>query len=344
MKKKLSLILAALLVCGTIPSFASCDQEIKNVILIIGDGMGENHIENTLSYFDLSTPKFIKDKQCYIGTNSLNPVTDSAAAGTALATGTKVANGSVARHEGVDLTSISELALAAGKKVGVVTTDTLDGATPSAFSAHANNRNDSADIIECQINSGIHLLMGKTGSNYLKHSETFIENGYSFAYDTQSLYQYQDSEKLLANIPDVSSEYIKENGYAFQLKKMAEFAIEFLDNEEGYFLMIEGAYIDKYSHNNNLHAALSETRSLIDTINYLYKKVGRDTAIIITADHETGDLQKATSKEELDEFLYRSDDHTDTRVPLFAKNFTYDFGENPENTVVFEACKYLLGL
>jgi alkaline phosphatase len=125
---------------------------------------------------------------------------------------------------------------------------------------------------------------------------------------------------------------------------MAEFAIEFLENEEGYFLMIEGAYIDKHSHNNNIHSALSETRSLIDTIDYLYKKAGRDTALIITADHETGDLQKATSKEEIDDFLYRSTDHTDTSVPLYAKNFSYDFGENPENTIVFEVCKYLLGV
>ena len=87
----------------------------KNVILVIGDGMGENHILNTLTYFDLENPNFFQGRHGSLATHSAdNIITDSAAGATAFSTGVKVNNGEVAQHDGVDLESISELALKAG--------------------------------------------------------------------------------------------------------------------------------------------------------------------------------------------------------------------------------------
>ena len=349
-KKITAFLCATTLICSSI-SFIGCvhtthveENEIKNVILFIGDGMGENHLNNTLTYFDLDTPNFFQGRQGYIATHSANnPITDSAAGATALATGHKVNNGEVAYHNGENLTSISELALAAGKKVGVVTTDSLSGATPAGFSSHAKNRGDVEDIATGQATSQIHLLMGEMGSGvYENYFPDFMENGYAVPTSPTKMNIYANRQKLVATLPNIRSEYIAGCEAHFQLKEMVSFALDFLENENGYFLMIEGAYIDKFSHNNDLIPALCETRSLIDCMSFLYETVSDDTALILTADHETGGLIKATTKTEISNALYRSDDHTAANVPLFIKNFTYTYNGTPQNTEIFNLCKTLL--
>ena len=273
-------------------------------------------------------------------------MTDSAAAATALATGHKVNNGEVARHDGKDLTSISQLAMQAGKRVGVVTTDTLDGATPAAFSSHANDRGDSLDILRGQASSNIHLLMGESSTLYTTNFPLFEENGYTTLSSQTWLESSLQSEKLLVTLPNIRSQYAPMCEDHFQLKDMAAFAVQYLDNENGYFLMIESAYIDKYSHKKVFDNAMCEVRSLFDTIEYLRGVVGDDTAIIITADHETGKLEKGATMYEMNDDLYGSSSHTNRGVPLFVHNFNLQIKNHttPQNTVVFDICKTLLKL
>ncbi len=348
--QKKTLITTLLAATMALTNFVGCNNlgveaEIKNVILVIGDGMGENHMENALTYFDLERPSFFDDRAGSLATRSADSdVTDSAAAATALATGKKVNNGEVSRHNGKDLTSISQLALKAGKRVGVVTTDTLDGATPAAFSSHANNRDDDTDIINGQMTSDIDLLMGERSNLYGSSFNLFEEHGYDTISSPDYLEKYMDSEKLLVTLPNIRSEYAPYCQNDFQLKEMAAFAIEYLDNDNGYFLMIEGAYIDKYSHNNALELALCETRSLFDCVEYLYSVVGDDTAIIVTADHETGSLDKAESKDMMFDSLYHSSSHTSRDVPLFIHNFTLKYEDVRQNNQIFTICKQLLKL
>lgn len=317
----------------------------KNIILLIGDGMGENHIQNALTYFELENPRFMADRQGSIATKSKNnPVTDSAAAGTALATGQKVNNGEIAYHDGKNIQTIAELAKKAGKKVGIVTTDTLDGATPAAFSSHAKNRGDSNDILACQAASNFDLFIGETDSLYTAQKDDFIQNGYDFAQSPEEMVSYANSDKLIATLPNVRSSYREDKKDDYQLKDIVAFATEFLDNENGYFLMVESAHIDKYSHDNEVVEALCEVRSFFDTMDYLYDTVGEDTAIILTADHETGRLSLAKSKDEVDNFLYHSSGHTGVDVPIFMKNVPYTLTGVVQNTEVFEMCKKLFNL
>lgn len=353
MKKIVSWILA---VCTTLSLGAgvtACgekEREFKNIILVIGDGMGENHILNAIDYFDLETPAFMADQVGYIGTNSLDGVTDSAAGGTALATGKKVHNSNLAQLDEVDLQQITTIAQKAKMKTGVVTTDTLDGATPAAFTAHSPLRTYTNKIMETQSLSGVNLLMGRWSSDYTNRSYTFEEEGYTFAINKEQLSEKKNENKLMGLFTNVDSEYISGRENDFQLKEMTKFAVEYLENDGGFFLMVEGAYIDKYSHNNEVGKALSETRSLIDTISFLYEYAADgETAIFITADHETGGLQRANSKEEINNALYTSTNHTATPVPIFVKNyvwkpekFGYQVGATPENTMVFDACKAII--
>jgi hypothetical protein len=107
---------------------------------------------------------------------------------------------------------------------------------------------------------------------------------------------------------------------------MTKFAVDFLENEEGFFLMVEGAWIDKYSHDNLAHQAMCEVRSLIDTIEFLYD-YARDgeTAIFITADHETGGLKRLEAEQSLSASLYTTGNHTGVNVPLFIKNYKMNY-------------------
>ena len=348
--KKLGAIVlcASMALCGVACQVPSKKSNIKNVILIIGDGMGENHIQNTLMYFDLPTPECINDQEAVVFTYSNNSgVTDSAAAATAMSTGKKVNNGSICYSpSGEKLTSISTLAKNAGKKVGIVTTDTLDGATPAGFSAQAYSRNDSQDIARSQAKSNIDLFMGKSTENYqTRYSQFFMQSGYEVLHGAPQEASAYSGKKVTALLPETRSSYNPDIQNEYQLKDMVAFALDFLQGETGYFLMIEGAYIDKYSHNNQLIPALCETRSLLDTVEYLYQTVGTDTAILFTADHETGKLKKAPNKDLLSDILYNSGDHSATPVPLFLKNCQLDTDASSiENTEIFKICKSLLNL
>ena len=355
MKKIISFVLGLCMTFSLGAGLVGCgdkktERAFKNVILVIGDGMGENHILNTITYFGLETPAFMEDQVGYIGTDSLTGTTDSAAGGTALATGTKVNNSEIGQLNGVNLEQITTIAQNANMKTGVVTTDTLDGATPAAFSAHSPSRNSTNLIISTQKTSNIDLLLGRYSSDYTNRSYDFEDAGYTMVKDTEALEAAKDADKLVGVLPNINSEYIVGSELHYQLKDMTKFAVEYLENEDGFFLMIEGAYIDKHSHSNNLYSMMCETRSLIDTIEYLYEYAADgETAVFITADHETGSLMKANSVEEMDNFLYGSTSHSSTPVPVYVKNyvwkpenFGYRGGINPENTMVFQACKEII--
>ena len=121
---------------------------------------------------------------------------------------------------------------------------------------------------------------------------------------------------------------------------------------EGYFLMIEGAKIDKKSHNSGYRSIEAMMQELIDFNNAVKAVDGiisGDYALIVTADHETGGLLKAENKEQLTNALYTASDHTDTNVPLYFKSTLENVPEILQNqlilnTDIFKLCKYLLAI
>ena len=323
--------------------------EVKNVILFIGDGMGDNHIANCKTMFDLESLPFEADLWGHVSTRALNdPVTDSAAAATAMATGQKVNREEVAYHDGKDLTLITSLAKQAGYKVGIVTTDVLNGATPSGFSAHAKNRDNRRDIINSQLASGIDLFIGESTSTDMyrtTYRQSFEDKGYAFATDWEGMQAAKDEDKLIATLDNVRSDYGDGRDDHVQLDDLVRFAHEFLENDEGYFLMVESAHIDKYSSDLDLDNTLYEVRTLFDAVQVAYDLAEEDTAVIVTADHETGSLEKAESKKDLTNDLYGQDYHSDADVPLYIHNFTLTAeGTVIENTQIFHICKQLLGI
>ena len=293
-------------------------NEVNKCILFIGDGMGEAHVKTAESYFGHAMSFTSFPYKGYVTTSSLNLVgpTDSAAAASALATGIKYQNGVVALNNG-PVKSISEYYKEAGLGVGIITTDNLSGATPAGFSAHANNRSDTKDIINTQLESGIDLLIGAGVDTYTPFEETIKNNGYQFVTSFSDL--KVSSNKILATFNKVS--YHDNSDTNPTLASLALFAYKYMEAnyQDGYFLMIEGAHIDKRSHDNNIISMVNYLNAFDEAINLLYNKLANDSyLILVTADHETGHLDyNGESREEINNGMYKSTGHTSRNVPYY---------------------------
>ena len=294
------------------------DNKIKNVIFLIGDGMGVMSIEKTRfeTGAELSLDSFpVKSLSQTASFNS--SVTDSAAGATALACGVRTNNGAVGVYPD-DLEAKSsypmnlcEFTKSKGMKAGIVTTDSTRGATPGGFSAHTSSRNNTSAITKYQLNSDLDLIWGVKTSTCSKSKAQSA----GFEYVTN----YAEMEALTEgtrSFGQFTGDLWKNDcGEMPNLSQMTEKAIDLLDNgKNGFFLMVEGAHIDKNSHNNNgegMKEALlsfdSAVRSALD-----YAKKDKHTLVVVTADHETGGI---TLKD--GEYIYTTGGHTGADVPLY---------------------------
>lgn len=350
--KKLAVTLACLVVvmfsmvaCApsapTEPTPEIKDGAIKNVILLIGDGFGPNHLINAKKYFDIDKFAFEDDYVCDVTTYSANDaVTDSAAAASALATGQKFNNGEVGYHNFQDVKNIMEYAQEHNMKTGVITSDTLHGATPAGFSAHTNSRHNASEIVDDQIKSGVDLLVGAYANDY-DDWLYMAQNGYQHQSNKiNAVKNLQSDEKCFAMFTDLkpSKNYV-------DFPELIKDSLNFLDNENGFCCMIENANIDKYSHNNDFENTMQEVLYFAQMIEAVYEFVaGRDdTVVLITADHETGGLQVGQTKDELNSSLFTSGGvHTATDVHLWIKfpqaPAQVNYKTKIDNTDIFKIC------
>ena len=332
-------------------SFDQLRGQASKVILLIGDGMGDNHIRNTQLNYDRAMYVDELEYKGHISTSSNHTVcTDSAAAASALATGRKYNNYEVTHHDGVDIASITEQAKAAGYGVAVVTTDVLSGATPACFSAHAPERALTDVIISSQIAGSADLLMGRGSQQYTNAQARFEAVGFRFFSAMDQL--DMNASRLIAAFPSTSSE----NGTdtAPTLSMMTEFAVRYMEQHfpNGYILIAEGAYMDKRSHENNLAGMMRHMRNFDITVESVCRTLSdqQGVAVLVTADHECGGLKLAKNKSELDRSLYTSKHHTAVDVPYFirlqiAAGVPADyFTERMDNTDIYRIMRSLLGV
>ena len=361
MKKILSFFLTIIMIftCGALLS--SCKEQspqlettssVQNLVILIGDGMGENHIKNAKMKYGIESLEFENDFKCKVNTDSKTLIgpTDSAAAATAMATGKSVNNKVVSKDGNKNIETILEYASKNGMKTGVVTTDTLSGATPACFSSHAKERGDSLDILLGQLESNVDLFIGQTNSEYISHASDFRNKGYTVVENFTDLKETKNDEKVVALLDNIKSIYNEELNNQTDFSEIVNFATSHLENENGFVLMVECAHIDKFSHKKNLLPALAEVHTLFDVANTLYaydKAHNNNTAIIITADHETGGLALARDKKYLESStgnsLYKRSGHTNTNVNLYVHNVKFkDQATKVKNTFVFTISKFVI--
>ena len=323
---------------ATTATTASQPEGIRNIIIIIGDGTGDAQLQagelaagKTFCFRDWQHTRSNTDSLHSDGTGG--KLTDSAAGGTALATGQLTSNGKVAQpyNSTDDLKTILDYAKEYGKATGVVSTDTMHGATPASFSGHAATREDALSILNTQLTSDIDLLCASYDSNAGEMRGSIESAGYTFTDFSSKIGKTMEAEKVYWLLD------MKGDSPPDKLEKIVPKAIEFLSKDpDGFVLMIEQAHVDKYCHSNEIEGAQLCANSLNNTVEAILQWCeGRDdTAIIITADHETGGL--SVSSEEIYDHRYKSPQgntlfyqftstgHTQTPVPVYFYGFAAD--------------------
>lgn len=294
------------------------DNDINNVILLIGDGMGVMSIEKTKhetgKALAMDTFEVVSRSQTASFDSS---VTDSAAGATALACGVRTNNGCVGVYpddvnaeRGYPM-NLCEFAKSKGMKTGVVTTDSTRGATPGGFTAHTSSRNNTADITNQQIRSGIDLIWGVATSTCKKAE---VQNaGYEYVADYASMSALAEGTKSFGQF--TGDLWKSDCGSMPTLSQMTTKAIDLLDDgENGFFLMVEGAHIDKNNHSNNGEGMKEALLSFDDAVKAAldYAKSDEHTLVVVTADHETGGITLENG-----EYVYTTTGHTGADVPLF---------------------------
>ena len=319
----------------------------KNIILLIGDGMGPNDIELCREYgkdnFDFG---LVLDRIPHHGLatthSASHKITDSAAAGTALATGTKTTNGYLGMlTDGTSLKNISEIAREKGKKIGIVTDDSITGATPSAFLVHNESRKNYDDIFTAALEFAPEVYIGKV--DFSRYTEA-NEKGFNAAS------RFQQIEHTFSQTGDRTKPFVGFNsGYSTnvtnELFQCTQLALNLLDNEKGFFLMVESCGTDKYGHNNNINGKLSSVTVLDRTLAaiLLFMERNPDTLLIVTSDHETGGVQLPKEGELVSNDLFTTDEHTDTPVRVFAvgQGSEYFHNKTVDNT---DIAKFLISI
>ncbi len=295
-------------------------KEVKNVIYLIGDGMGPLHLEKTKQELgiELTMQTFPLEGRSQTRSAS-SSVTDSAAGATALACGTRTMNGALGVYMydllGVEShpKSLTELCKENGMMTGIVTTDATSGATPSGFSVHVANRDMTEAIDYQQLNSDIDLIWGGTSSIIDDNCE---EYGYTLVKTYDEMMALSEGTKSFAQFDDATWHTEQVNAQTPTLSQMTEKAIDMLDDtDEGFFIMIEGAHIDKNSHSNNSEGMTEALAEFDKTVAYAleYAKADGETLVVVTADHETGGIVLNDDGT----YSYTIDDHSSANVPIF---------------------------
>lgn len=300
----------------------------KNIILFIGDGMGVSHI--TAAYIANGGNLFLNNfKNIGLTTtySATDFITDSGAAATALATGEKTFKYSIGMNaDTIPVKNIREIYQEAGKLTGIVVTATVTHATPAAFVAHREHRNQHEDIALDYYNSDIDLFIGGGYRYFANRSdgidliEKLISKGYHIITEADSL---KDThwEKVAGLIADKHPNS-SSNWYQGFLSDATKFAIENLSNENGFFLMVEGSQIDWGGHNNDISYIIREMLEFDKAIGeaLIFASENNETLVLVVSDHETGGL--AIEDGDLTtgrvKASFASTNHTGSIVPVFA--------------------------
>jgi alkaline phosphatase len=305
MLKKMSFIAAASL------ASASAIAAPKNVIYMIGDGMGPAYLAAYRYYMDNPDTKVVERTvfdELWIGNASTYPdddtvVTDSAAAATALSSTHKTYNGAIAvDHDHQSLTTMMEIAKAKGMQTGIVVTAQINHATPAGFLAHDPSRQNYNQIADDYIDNKVNgqlvadLMLGGGTSYFVRQDRDLVKEF------KQAGYQYTDSWtglKDLNKLPALGLFAPKgfvstlDNPEPLPLKQMTEKALQLLSPaEKGFVVMIEGSQIDWCGHANDIACAMAEMHDFAEAIKVAKAYVDNhpDTILVVTADHETGGL------------------------------------------------------
>ena len=295
----------------------------KNILLFIGDGMGLSQV--TAGKVAKGT---LEMERCpvtgLVTTWSANQlVTDSAAAGTALATGVKTKNGMISQDpDGKKLETVVEFAEEKGKSSGLVVNCAVTHATPAVFASHVPSRKQYTDIADQLAASDVDVLFGGGFDHFSSESLALLQKKMPVVKTADEFYALGTPKKAAALLYPVHPPYAAER--TVSLPELTAKALEILkQDEDGFFLMVEGSQIDWAGHKNDGIHIVSEVVDFDNAVGVGldFAEKDKNTLVLITADHETGGfglLDGSLENHTVDKtgFIYKH--HTATMVPVFA--------------------------
>lgn len=335
----LSIIVTAVLscACSTSKEVISDKNDVnkpKNIILMIGDGMSTPQVYAAMLASDSPTAF-----ECFPITGLVktfsksNKITDSAAGGTAIATGHKTNNGMIGmKADSIAVPSMLDILSQKGLETGVVVTSYITHATPAAFLAKNINRNNYEEIaMDIAKNDKVNLLIGGGRKHFNNRNdkidliEIMEDNGWFYS---DTLMNSCDGDNIMILADDGHLPAYSERGDF--LPQATEFALNKLnENKNGFFLMIEGSQIDFAGHDNDSTYLVDEMLDFNTTINKVLDFAQKDgnTLVVVTADHETGGLTIVDPNQAYTKtnFHFSNGSHSPLLVPIFS------YGPGAEN-------------
>ena len=304
------------------------DNEIRNVIFMIGDGMG---LEQVSCGWVVNRGKLNLDNMTSVGlsrtycTNEL--ITDSGAGGTALAIGMKTAYSHVGTApDSTDVPSVLVMAQQLGKKTGVAVTCNLADATPCDFCCHNEYRYNQDDLIADYVESGVDYISGGGLDNFTVNrkdgrdiTKEMAAAGYKVALTEDELMQAQ--LPVIGILAPDNLPVAEERGDLF--RRTVKHGLDLLSaSENGFVMMIEGSCIDDWLHGNDIGKAMEELLDFDRTLGDVLEWAAADghTLVVVTADHNTGALTLQDGNLETGEIgvAFGSESHNGIAVPVYA--------------------------
>lgn len=329
-------------------------KKVKNVILMIGDGMSLMHVYTAWA---ANRGKLWLENAQATGLSKTwavkKLVTDSGSGGTSLATGVKTVYHAVGVDpEGKPLTSLVDVAKELGKDAGMAVTCRLWDATPCDFCCHNIDRDKEEELVGDYPTSGVDFVFGggaqkftnrKDGRDIFKELQ---KKGYHVSRTLDDFFAYDKNSRIFAVPYDKDTPLPDERGDLLARASMKGISL-MNQNKNGFFMMIEGSQLDDYGHFNQLDLLMKETLDFDQTVGEMMKWAAKDgeTLVVVTADHETGGLTLVNGNKDEGrvECCFSTKDHSGAMVPVYAfgpgaENFTGIF----ENTDVFKKIKKLM--
>jgi len=368
-RSRIRTIVLLLVVGVLLLPISSLAGQAKNIILMIGDGMGPSHFgagwlySNRVLGKELRMVEVMKSgRTAYVVNDTADAiVTESAAAAGQIATGVKMTARalSMAADGKTPVRTILEIAKERGVATGLVTTSGITDATPAAFAAHVPHRSDEASVAAQELQAGVDVLLGGRKQFFLPEAaggkrkdgrdltEEARRAGYAVVGTAGELKQATGSKILgLFNMGNMAYEIDRAKTSEPSLAEMTAKTLEVLSkNPKGFFAMIEAGRIDHAAHRNDAAGTIREVLAFDDAVGVAleFQQKNPDTLIIVTADHETGGMALIGHSKDSKEYIgidLSTIQKSQTSFELIAE----ELGKDPTPEKIREAVKRHLAI
>ena len=284
----------------------------KNIIMVVADGTGPAFVSAYRYFIDNPNTTRIETTifdDILVGGARTYPheqsglVTDSAASATALAAGIKTYNGAI----GMDINkqpveTVLHRARMLGLKTGLAVTSHIVHATPAAYMVANESRRNYAQIADSFYDNRINnkhladIMLGAGWGYFIREDRNLVEafksDGYQYIDNYDDLSSIDNQQPVLGLFGDNSLPWALDDNEPHRLNLLTQSIVPYLENENGYFLLLEASMVDWAGHGNDIANAMAEMDDLAHTMSYLYEYVRKhpDTLVVLTADHSTGGL------------------------------------------------------